>query len=111
MTRFPFSVTVQLSPDAFTAALRQSQRRKGQRADTSEADEALASLRIDYSGLDILGMYPASMRSDDPVESAQRAVARASKVGMRFFEGFSKRLEDEPVDAMLLSAVAGVAYV
>jgi hypothetical protein len=111
VVEFPFSVTVQLTPDEFTAALRQSQRRKGQRADVSAADERLGSLKIDYSGLDIHGMHPASFRSDDPVENAQRQLARQNKVGMRFFEEFSKRLEEEPVDAMLMSAVAGVAYV
>ncbi|BGP12418.1 hypothetical protein JCM10213v2_000334 [Rhodosporidiobolus nylandii] len=111
VTQFPFSVTLQLTPEQFAAALREDQRRKGQRADASAEDAALASLKIDYSGLDVHGMYPASFSSDDPLEDAQRKIARASKVGMQFFERFSKKLEKEPVDAMLLSAIAGVAYV
>ncbi|GAA6002746.1 hypothetical protein JCM10207_007655 [Rhodosporidiobolus poonsookiae] len=109
--RFTLSLTLQLTHDEFAAALREDQRCKGQRADVSAADQELAALRIDYSGLDIHGMYPASVQSDDPAEHAARQHARQSKVGMRFFEDFSKRLEKEPVDAMLLSAVAGVAYV
>ncbi|BGP44460.1 hypothetical protein JCM10450v2_000274 [Rhodotorula kratochvilovae] len=111
VTRFPLSVTVQLTPDEFAAAMRENQRQHGHRADSSAEDRALASLRIDYSGLDIHGMFPASFQSDDAVEDAQRRVARASKPGMQFFERFAQRLEKEPVDAMLLSAVAGVAYV
>ncbi|GAA6040391.1 hypothetical protein JCM8097_007592 [Rhodosporidiobolus ruineniae] len=111
VTRFTLQLTVQLTPEQFGAALREDQRRKGQRADSSLEDEQLARLRIDYSGLDVHGMFPASVRSDDPAEHEQRELARRDKVGMRFFEEFSRRLEDEPVDAMLLSAVAGVAYV
>jgi len=111
VTRFPLSVTVQLTPEQFAAAVREDQRSKQQRADSSAEDRALASLRIDYSGLDIHGMYPASFQSDDAVEDARRQLARSTKPGMRFFEQLALRLEDEPVDAMLLSAVAGVAYV
>ncbi|GAA5843912.1 hypothetical protein JCM11251_002246 [Rhodosporidiobolus azoricus] len=111
VTKFTLSLTVQLTPDEFGAALREDQRRKGQRTDSSAADEALARIRIDYSGLDVHGMYPASAYSDDPVERATREAARREKVGMRFFEKFSEKLREEPVDAMLLSAVAGVAYV
>ncbi|GEM06060.1 endoplasmic reticulum metallopeptidase [Rhodotorula toruloides] len=109
--RFTLSLTLQLTPEQFAAAIREDQRAKGQRADVSVEDSALASVRIDYSGLDIHGMYPASVQSDDVHEDAQRQVARQTRLGMRFFEEFSKRLEKEPVDAMLLSAVAGVAYV
>lgn len=113
VTRFPISLTLQLTPEEFAAAVRQEQRAKGQRpaSDVSEADRQLAALRIDYSGLDLHGMYPASFQSDDEVEDRQRQVARRTKPGMQFFEQFSKRLENEPVDAMLLSAVAGVAYI
>ncbi|GAA5912605.1 hypothetical protein JCM8208_004787 [Rhodotorula glutinis] len=111
VTRFPLSVTVQLTPEQFAAAMREDQRSKQQRSDSSAEDRALALLRIDYSGLDIHGMYPASFQSDDAVEDARRQLARATKPGMRFFEQFALRLEHEPVDAMLLSAVAGVAYV
>ncbi|GAA5907624.1 hypothetical protein JCM6882_004426, partial [Rhodosporidiobolus microsporus] len=111
VTRFTLSMTVQLTPEEFGAALREDQRRKGQREDASAEDEKLARIRIDYSGLDVHGMYPASAHSDDPVEQLARDAARREKVGMRFFEQFSERLNDEPVDAMLLSAVAGVAYV
>ncbi|GAA5858742.1 hypothetical protein JCM8547_004967 [Rhodosporidiobolus lusitaniae] len=111
VTRFPFSFTVQCTPEEFAAALREDQRRKGQRADASPEDEALARIKIDYSGLDVHGMHPASVRSDDPEEHEVRERARREKVGMRFFEEFSERLKKEPVDAMLLSAVAGVADV
>ncbi|GAA6054771.1 hypothetical protein JCM3770_000935 [Rhodotorula araucariae] len=111
VTRFPLSVTLQLTAVEFAAAMREDQRARGHRADASDEDRALAALRIDYSGLDIHGMFPASFQSDDAIEDAQRRVARASKPGMRFFERFAERLEKEPVDAMLLSAVAGVAYV
>ncbi|GAA5932298.1 hypothetical protein JCM1841_005187 [Sporobolomyces salmonicolor] len=111
ITRFPLSLTLQLTPEQFAAASRQDQRAKGQRLDISPEDAQLGSLRIDYSGLDPLGMYPASLHSDNPVEAAQRKAVRSSKLGMQFFEEFEKRLEEEPVDAMLLSAVAGVAYV
>lgn len=109
--RFPVSVTIQLSPEQFAAAIREDQRAKGQRADTSPEDRALAALRIDYSGLDVHGMYPASVQSDDAEEAQRRKVARGTKPGMIFFEEVFKRLQKEPVDAMLLSAVAGVAYV
>lgn len=111
VNRFTLSLTLQLTPEQFAAAIREDQRAKGQRADASAEDKSLASLRIDYSGLDIHGMYPASVQSDDVHEDAQRQVARQTRLGMRFFEEFSKRLEKEPVDAMLLSAIAGVAYV
>ncbi|KAJ8297177.1 putative endoplasmic reticulum metallopeptidase 1 [Rhodotorula toruloides] len=109
VNRFTLSLTLQLTPEQFAAAIREDQRAKGQRADASAEDKSLASLRIDYSGLDIHGMYPASVQSDDVHEDAQRQVARQTRLGMRFFEEFSKRLEKEPVDAMLLSAIAGVA--
>lgn len=100
MTRFTLSVVIELSPAAFDAAVRQSQRAKGQRADVSPADTELASLRIDYSGLDATGMWPASRRYEGIKQ----------KPGMAFFERFEAQLPEE-VDAMLLSAVAGVAYV
>ncbi|BGP28517.1 hypothetical protein JCM10296v2_000252 [Rhodotorula toruloides] len=111
VNRFTLSLTLQLTTEQFAAAIREDQRAKGQRADVSAEDKSLASLRIDYSGLDIHGMYPASVQSDDVHEDTQRQVARQTRLGMRFFEEFSKRLEKEPVDAMLLSAIAGVAYV
>lgn len=111
VTEFPVSVTVQLTPEQFAAAIREDQRAKGQRADESAEDRALSALRIDYSGLDVHGMYPASVQSDDAEEARARQIARGTKPGMIFFEKMYKRLQKEPVDAMLLSAVAGVAYV
>lgn len=101
VTRFTLSLTIALTDVQFEAAMRQDQRRKHQRADSSLADEQLASLRIDYSALDSKGMYPSSIRHEGLKE----------KPGMVFFEQFERNLAGEPVDAMLLSAVAGVAYV
>jgi len=56
-------------------------------------------------------MYPASLVADDDVEQSLRDKAKETKMGLRFFMDLEKRLEKEPVDSMLLSAVAGVAYV
>ncbi|GAA5923073.1 uncharacterized protein JCM15063_003520 [Sporobolomyces koalae] len=112
ITRFPLSVTIQLDPKSFAAALRQDQRRKHQRDDEPSAlDLELGTLKIDYSGLDPLGMYPASLVADDPIEQRVRDEAQQSKLGLKFFKQVESRLEQEPVDSMLLSAVAGVAYV
>ncbi|GAA5994045.1 hypothetical protein JCM5350_000059 [Sporobolomyces pararoseus] len=109
--KFPLSLTIQLDPTSFSAALRQEQRLKNQRTDQSIEDEKLGSLKIDYSGLDPLGMYPASLVADDEVEQKLRDEAMETKMGLKFFKQLEKRLENEPVDSMLLSAVAGVAYV
>ncbi|GAA5957518.1 hypothetical protein JCM3765_001166 [Sporobolomyces pararoseus] len=111
INRFPLSLTIQLDSDSFSAALRQEQRFKNQRTDQSFQDEKLGSLRIDYSGLDPLGMYPASLVADDETEQSLRDRAMDSKLGLKFFKQLETRLEKEPVDSMLLSAVAGVAYV
>jgi hypothetical protein len=100
VTRFTLSVVLSLTQPEFDAAVRESQRAKNQRVDVSDEDRQLASLRIDYSGLDAKGMYPSSMRYPGLKE----------KPGMVFFEKFEEQLPEE-VDAMLLSAVAGVAYV
>lgn len=109
--KFPLSLTIQLDPTSFSAALRQEQRLKNQRTDQSIEDEKLGTLKIDYSGLDPLGMYPASLVADDEVEQKLRDEAMETKMGLKFFKQLEKRLENEPVDSMLLSAVAGVAYV
>ncbi|KAK4701094.1 hypothetical protein P7C70_g5142, partial [Phenoliferia sp. Uapishka_3] len=101
--RFVVSLVIKLSPAEFEAAVRENQRAKGQRGDVSEEDRKLATLRIDYSGLDRNGMYPASSRHEK-VEGAK------AKPGMVFFREFEKGIPDY-VDAMLLSAVAGVASV
>ncbi|SCV68329.1 BQ2448_450 [Microbotryum intermedium] len=100
VTRFRLSLVIYLDEESFGAVMREQQRAKGQRADTSASDAAKAKLRIDYSALDSKGMYPASIRHAGLKE----------KAGMRFFEAFERQLP-EYVDAMLLSAVAGVAYV
>ena len=100
VTRFTLSLVIKLTPEEFEASVREQQRAKNQRADVSRADQDLARLRIDYSGLDSKGMWPASRRHKGIYE----------KPGMRFFERFEKQLP-ETVDAMLLSAVASVAYV
>lgn len=107
--RFPLSVTIQLDAASFAAALRDEQRHKGQLVDVD--DDLGGRLKIDYSGLDPLGMYPASLVADDDVEQRLRDDAQRTKVGLNFFKEFERRLEHEPVDSMLLSAVAGMAYV
>ncbi|KAK4055194.1 hypothetical protein OIV83_000474 [Microbotryomycetes sp. JL201] len=96
---FKLSVVVELTPEQFEATMRENQRDKGQRNDVSAKDRRLGRIRIDFSGLDATGMYPASMRHADI----------KSKPGMQFFDRFEKRLPQE-VDSMLLSAIAGVAY-
>jgi len=111
ITRFPLSITIQLDSASFAAAQRQDQRRKSQRTDVSSEDEALGSLKIDYSGLDPLGMFPASLVADDEEEQLLRDRAMEGKMGLRFFKELDRRLEKEPVDSMLLSAVAGMAYI
>lgn len=111
ITRFPLSVTIQLDAASFSATLRNEQREKKQRVDFSLSDRDLGSLKIDYSGLDPLGMYPASLVADDDVEQTLRDRAQKEKLGLKFFKELEKRLDKEPVDSMLLSAVAGVAYV
>ncbi|KAL8286292.1 hypothetical protein RQP46_004780 [Phenoliferia psychrophenolica] len=101
--RFVLHVVLQLTQPEFDAAVRQDQRAKGQRADESDEDRRLGSLRVDYSGLDREGMYPASSHHQD--------VAGAPfKPGMTFFKAFEERLPDY-VDSMLLSAVSGVAII
>jgi len=111
ITRFPLSITIQLDSTSFAAAQRQDQRRKLQRTDVSPEDEALGLLKIDYSGLDPLGMFPASLVADDEEEQLLRDRAMEGKMGLRFFKELDRRLEKEPVDSMLLSAVAGMAYI
>ncbi|KAM0793486.1 hypothetical protein ACM66B_000927 [Microbotryomycetes sp. NB124-2] len=96
---FKLSVVVELTPEQFEATMRENQRDKGQRGDVSAKDRKLGRIRIDFSGLDATGMYPASMRHADI----------NSKPGMQFFDRFEKQLPEE-VDSMLLSAIAGVAY-
>lgn len=98
MTRFSLDLVISLSDEEFEAAVREDQRAKGQRADVSAADRELGSLRIDYSGLDRGGMYPASAQHP------------STGPGMKFFAEFDKKLPLY-VDAMLVSAIAGVAYV
>lgn len=56
-------MTIQLQPEQFQAALRQSQRRKGQRPSggkEEEDDEKLGGLKIDFSGLDASRMWHSS---------------------------------------------------
>ncbi len=94
---FSLKLVIKLDDNEFAAAQRNSQRRKGQRSDEGkEEDERVGGLKVDYSGLDRTGMWPASERHYDP------KVER--KPGMDFFQAFEERLPDY-VDAMLLSAV------
>ena len=125
--QFTLEVEIQLSEREFQAAIREDQRRKGQRADTSEEDEKLGSLSVHYSGLDRrvyfpfllflcrmhfwltcwtwdlhrTGMYPASILQQEE---------GVYKPGMEFFKEMEKNLP-AGVDSMLLSAVAAVAHV
>lgn len=65
-------------------------------------------MRIDFSALEIDGMWPASARPN-----AQSSIVDAKEigtVGVEFFKKFEKRLGKE-IDPMLISAVAGVFYV
>lgn len=94
MTRFTLQLIIQLTDDQFSASMRESQRDKGQRGDSSASDRQLGRVRVDYSGLDEKGMWP----------SSRRYQGLRDKPGMRFFERFEQRLPEE-VDAMLLSAV------
>ncbi|KEI41749.1 uncharacterized protein L969DRAFT_15765 [Mixia osmundae IAM 14324] len=96
--KWTLDLTLQLDQPAFEAAQRQSQRLKGQRGDVSEADEALASLRIDFSGLDEQGMHPATSQNS------------AEKPGVAFFHQLDAALPAN-VDAMLLTAVGGVVRI
>ncbi|GAA6059342.1 hypothetical protein JCM10212_003240 [Sporobolomyces blumeae] len=111
ITEFPLSVTVQLTASEFAAAQHREQLAKGQRTDRLADDDHLGLLKVDFSGLDPHGMYPASLVADDSVEQGVRDRAQVDKLGLRFFRELEKKLEREPVDSMLLSAVAGVAYI
>ncbi|KAM0755633.1 hypothetical protein T439DRAFT_320338 [Meredithblackwellia eburnea MCA 4105] len=103
VSEFVLSVVIELTKEQFDAAVRENQREKGQRADVSTEDMHLGRLKIDYSGLDRNGMFPASSRHEE-------VPGAPFKPGMSFFKEFDQRLPPE-VDAMLLSAVAGVAYI
>lgn len=100
VTKFTLSLVIKLTQEQFDASVREQQRDKNQRADSSLSDQRLARLKVDYSGLDSKGMWPSSRRYQGIKE----------KPGMRFFERFEQQLPDS-VDAMLLSAVASVAYI
>lgn len=98
---FRLKLVVKLDDAEFAAAQRNAQRRKGQRGEEGrDEDEKVGGLRVDFSGLDRTGMWPASGRHYEP------GVER--KPGMKFFERFEERLP-EYVDAMLLSAVGTLA--
>jgi len=97
VSEFKLKLVIKLEDDEFHAAQRNAQRRKGQRSDEGkEEDERLGGLKVEYSGLDRTGMWPASERHHDP--------SLEHKPGMDFFKVFEQRLPDY-VDAMLLSAV------
>lgn len=76
-------MTIQLGQDQFDAALRQSQRKKGQRPKHDEqwqTDAVLGGLRIDFSGLDVNRMWHSQGARD--------------RVGMEFLERLDKALPD-----------------
>lgn len=50
--QFTLALEIQLTKTQFQAAMREDQRSKGQRGDTSEEDERLGKLTVHYSGLD-----------------------------------------------------------
>ena len=62
INEWTLSLTIQLNDRQFQAALRQAQRRKGQRAGDDTEDKKLGGLRVDFSGLDEGGMFPAKKR-------------------------------------------------
>lgn len=77
------SMELKLSDEQFQAALRQSQRRKGQRkrdAEAEEIDHALGGLRIDFSGLDVSRMWHHKVNED--------------RKGMEFVESLDKAMPD-----------------
>lgn len=76
-------MTVQLTNTQFEAALRQSQRAKGQRprvAAEEAADLAIAGVRIDYSGLDVNRMWHSG--------------GGTKRVGMEFVESLDRALPE-----------------
>lgn len=87
-------MTIQLTPDQFEAAQRQSQRRKGQRPSDpaeEERDRQIGGLKIDYSGLDVKRMWHAQGSRD--------------RVGMEFVERLDSVLPDWVDPSELQSAV------
>lgn len=98
-------MTIRLNEEEFKAAMRQDQRAKGQRGDSSSVDSRLG-LRIDFSALDIDGMWPASAK---PNAKTSKVPDGEGGAGVEFYKKFEKGLPAH-VDAMLLSAVAGVVY-
>lgn len=95
-------MTLALTSEEFSAAMREDQRSKGQRSDVSLADQRLGKLKLDFSALDINGMWPASARPGSD--------AVVGHGGVEFFQKLEQNLPDY-VDSMLLSAVAGVAWI
>lgn len=115
-------MTIKLDNIAFQAALRESQRRKGQRAGTSERDASLSTLKVWYSGLDKTGFYPhhayrgpeessevesESAGSDNYTGSINENKSYETKPSMVFFERLESVLPED-VDASLWSAISGV---
>lgn len=92
VARFSLALTIQLSPEQFEAAMREDQREKEQRGDVSEKDQILGGLKVDFSGLDKNGMFPASSRHP------------SSGPGMSFFKQLNERLP-KYCDAVLVSAI------
>ena len=73
-------MTIQLSREQFDAALRMSQRMKGQRPHggmEEEADKQTGGLRIDFSGLDVHRMWQAHHNTE---RAGMDFVARLDKV-------------------------------
>lgn len=127
---FSISLIIQLNAAEFNAAVRQDQRSKGQRSvpcflyqrraptdwqttiklrnrgDSSIEDEKLG-LKVDFSALDINGMWPASARPN--ATSSYVDENEVGTMGVEFFKRFERQLGPE-VDPMLLSAVAGVVH-
>lgn len=91
VSKFTLALTIQLTPRQFDAAMREDQRVKEQRGDVSVEDQRLGGLRVDYSGLDVNGMWPASSK-------------QAQGPGVTLFKELDAKLPDY-VDAMLVSAI------
>lgn len=117
--RWTLNVTIALNQSEFDIAIENEQIIRGQRPSTPASDEkALANqrrgmLRIDFSGLDQMGLYPARALPKRVRKGQEKPDAwigtGVGGPGMKFFRRLDTKLPSW-TDPMLLSAVANVAY-
>ncbi|KAI8460332.1 hypothetical protein BY996DRAFT_4574820 [Phakopsora pachyrhizi] len=115
--RWTLSLTIALDEEQFENALRNEQIQKGQRQPVSLSDkngleqQKRGMLRIDYSGLDHLGLFPARSK---PKFSRTGKVEWTGKgnggPGMKIFGILKDKLPDW-IDPFHISAISNVAYV